>query len=63
MEPSDEIGLAEAAHELKLSWHAAWRLALNGQLDARKVSRSWVVTRESVERLRAQREAPLQATA
>ena len=50
-----EVGLADAALALGVSWGAAWRLLLIGRLDGRKDGRTWKVTRTSVERLRALR--------
>jgi Helix-turn-helix domain len=43
--------LADAAQRLGVSWGRAWRLALTGVLEARKVGRLWTVSRSSVERL------------
>lgn len=62
IEPA-EMGLTEAAHELGVNYQVAWNLVLSRELEARKQGRSWLVSRASVERLREQRESPLQATA
>lgn len=58
MELENETTLSEAAHELGLSWAAAWRLMLTGKLRGRRESTSgrWKVVRASVEELK-QRQA------
>ena len=43
--------LADAAQRLGVSWGRAWRLALTGVLEARRVGRLWTVSRSSVDRL------------
>jgi hypothetical protein len=55
-----EIPLPDAAQELGVSWGVAWRLALRGELEARKVGSRWVISRESVDRCLRQR-APVPA--
>lgn len=59
MEQSDRVTLADAAKELGISWHRAWRLALTGELDSHRESGRWYVSRESVEsiavRMRSER--------
>jgi hypothetical protein len=52
MKQNGEVPLPDAALELGVSWGVAWRFALRGELEARKVGNRWVVTRESVERKR-----------
>lgn len=48
-----ELTLAESAQELHVSWAQAWTYLLRGRLSGRKNgSGRWVVTRNSVERLR-----------
>ena len=47
-----ELTLAEAAMCLGQSWAQTWRLALTGELDARKVRGRWLVTTTSVEKAR-----------
>ena len=57
-----EMGLTEAAHELGVRYQVAWNFALSGELEARKEEGKWVVTRNSVEQLRARRAGePLRA--
>jgi hypothetical protein len=45
------IPLADAACQLHLSWHAAWRRALVGDLVSERRGRSWLVTVDSVRHL------------
>lgn len=47
-----EIPLVEAAHLLGLSWAAAWRLMLTGQLVGNRRNGKWFVNRESVDEFR-----------
>lgn len=47
-----EVPLVDAALRLGVSWDRAWRLLLTGRLEGRKDGRRWVVSAESVERLR-----------
>ena len=47
-----EMTLPEAALTLGLSWHRAYRLVLSRKLESRRVAGRYLVTRESVERLR-----------
>lgn len=47
-----EVPLADAALRLGVSWDRAWRFLLVGRLEGRKVGRRWLVSAESVERLR-----------
>lgn len=44
----DEIGLAEAAQRLGISWQRAWRLVLTGALDGHQRDGRWYVHVESV---------------
>ena len=48
-----EMSLAEAAMQLRLSWHTAWNRVLTGVLAGRKDERTgkWYVTKASVTRL------------
>ncbi len=54
---SGELPLAEAAMRLRQSWAQTWRLALTGELDARKVGGRWFVTLASVAKIRDGRAA------
>ncbi len=54
---ADDVPLPLVAQALGVSWHAAYRLALNGTLQARLVLGRWVVSRESLERLMCARAA------
>ena len=47
-----EVPLSEAALSLGQSWAQAWRLALTGKLDARKVAGRWYVTNVSIAEVR-----------
>ena len=49
MERSEYMPLAEAAKELGISWHRAWRLVLTGRLDAHKNGGRWLVKIASIE--------------
>lgn len=59
MPSSQEVWLPDAALELGVSWGVAWRLALRGELEARKIGGRWVVSRESLDRQLRQREPVL----
>jgi hypothetical protein len=50
-----EIGLAQAAQQLGVSWARAWRLVLTGQLQAEKRDGRWVVNAGSLTRLATQK--------
>lgn len=52
----NQIGLAEAAQQLRLPYQDAHRLLLTGALRGKKVRGRWLVDRESVQRLLRQRE-------
>lgn len=47
-----EVPLSEAAMSLGRSWAQTWRLALTGELDARKVGGRWYVTKVSIAQVR-----------
>lgn len=49
----EEIGLAEAAQRLGISWQRAWRLVLTGELHGNQRGGRWFVRTDSI----AQREA------
>lgn len=51
------IGLADAAHTLRISYNAAYALALRGELEATKKGARWVVSSASVDRLRRRADA------
>ena len=54
----EEVTLPEAARLLGCTWSIAWNALLNGKLDGHKPGRTYLVTRASVERFRAERHEP-----
>lgn len=52
---SAEMPLAEAALTLRRTWAQTYDLLLRGDLQGRKVGARWWITRESVERVQADR--------
>lgn len=52
----DLISAEEAAQILGVSYRTVIRLAQAGQVEAKLLSKQWVISRESVENLRTQRE-------
>ena len=53
MERVEQLTLTDAAKQLGISWHRAWRLALTGDLDAQREGGRWYVTVASVEKYAA----------
>jgi hypothetical protein len=44
-----DVPLSVAAHRLGVSWAAAWKLVLTGDLDGERVGGRWVVSSASVD--------------
>lgn len=58
MTETETVPLSRAAHRLRLSWHAAWRLVLTGAIEGEQDDRGrWRVRADDVERLLRQRRA------
>ena len=53
MDRVEKISLADAAMRLGISWHRAWRLALTGDLEARREGGRWYVSVASIEKYAA----------
>jgi hypothetical protein len=49
-QPSGRIGVSEAAHRLKLTYHQTHALLLRGTLEGAKGEDGWYVESDSVER-------------
>ena len=58
---TDDLGLADAAHMLGVSWAQAWRMVLTGRLDATKRGGRWQVSAASVHRELLRREVASKA--
>lgn len=58
MPEPEMIPLADAACQLRLSWHAAWRRVLVGDLTGERRGRQWFVTAASVRNLKRSTELP-----
>ena len=63
MARNDEIGLAEAAMLMGVSWARAWSALLRGELEGRKDGARWKVSRASAEAWRRSAGAPAKVTA
>jgi hypothetical protein len=49
------VPLSDAAHELGVSWHQAWRLLLKRRLVGRRVGNRWMVTPASIKKVARER--------
>jgi hypothetical protein len=49
MARNEEVGLAEAAKVMGVTWASAWSALLRGELEGRKVGGRWRVLRASVD--------------
>ena len=57
MHSDRRITLAEAAHQLSISWERAWRALLKGDLVGEKRDGQWFVSADSATRYAASRES------
>ena len=50
MTNDQKIPLADAALRLRVSWHTAYRMLLQGELEGERAGNRWLVSRASIER-------------